>query len=75
MTTATNSGNFVDFDEYVGLKLEKTRSSIRSTDLLTALFGVAAMFLTYLLIFVVLDQWVIHDGFHAPSGAGFCCPF
>lgn len=63
MTTTTNPGNYVDFDEYVGLKLEKTRSTIRTTDLLTALAGVAAMFLGYLLIFVILDQWVVRDGF------------
>jgi hypothetical protein len=65
MTTAANSGNYVDFDEYVGLKLEKTQSKIRMTDVLTALAGVAAMFLGYLLIFVVLDQWVITGGFSA----------
>ena len=58
-----NPGNYVDFDEYVGLKLEKTRSTIRTTDILTALAGVAAMFLGYLLIFVILDQWVIRGGF------------
>ena len=63
MTTTTNPGNYVDFDEYVGLKLEKTRSTIRTTDILTAAAGVAAMFLGYLLVFVVLDQWVIRDGF------------
>ena len=63
MTAATNPGKYVDFDEYVGLKLEKTRASIRTTDILTALAGVAAMTLGYLLLFVVLDQWVIPDGF------------
>ena len=63
MTTTSNAGNYVDFDEYVGMKLEKTRSTIRTTDLLTALAGVTAMFLGYLLLFVVLDQWVIRDGF------------
>ena len=63
MTTTSNAGNYVDFDEYVGLKLEKTRSTIRTTDLLTALAGVAAMFLGYLLLFVVFDQWVVRDGF------------
>ena len=63
MTTTTNPGNYVDFDEYVGLKLEKTRSTIRTTDFLTASAGVAAMFLAYLLVFVVLDQWVVRDGF------------
>ena len=63
MTTTTNPGNYVDFDEYVGLKLEKTRSTIRTTDLLTALAGVAAMFLGYLLLFVIFDQWILRDGF------------
>lgn len=63
MTSAPNSDNYVDFDEYVGLKLEKTRSTIRTTDLFTTLAGVAAMFLGYLLVFVVLDQWAVSDGF------------
>ena len=63
MTTTTNPGNYVDFDEYVGLKLEKTRSTIRTTDLLTAAAGVVAMVLGYLLVFVLLDQWVVRDGF------------
>ena len=63
MTTTTNPGNYVDFDEYVGLKLEKTRSTIRTTDLLTAAAGVVAMVLGYLLVFVLMDQWVVRDGF------------
>jgi len=58
-----NSSNYVEFDEYVDLKLQKTRSTIKTTDLLVALAGVAAMFLGYLLVFVVLDQWVIPGGF------------
>ncbi|MBC8112880.1 MAG: hypothetical protein H7062_00740, partial [Candidatus Saccharimonas sp.] len=64
-TTAgsANSARYVDFDEYVDLKLQKTRSSIKTTDLLVALAGVAAMFLGYLLVFVVLDQWVVPGGF------------
>ena len=67
MTTTTNPGNYVDFDEYVGLKLEKTQSTIRTTDLLTALAGVAAMFLGYLLLFVIFDQWILRDGFGTVS--------
>ncbi|WP_010582616.1 hypothetical protein [Schlesneria paludicola] len=65
MTAATNPGKYVDFDEYVGLKLEKTRSTIRTTDILTAVAGVGAMTLGYLLLFVVMDQWVIPGGFSA----------
>ncbi len=60
---SANSARYVDFDEYVELKLQKTQSSIKTTDLLVALAGVAAMFLGYLLVFVVLDQWVVPGGF------------
>ena len=63
MTSAGTPGNYVDFDEYVGLKLEKTRSTIRTTDVLTALAGVASAFLGYLLLFVIFDQWVLSSGF------------
>jgi len=58
-----NSSRYLDFDEYVDLKLQKTRSTIKTTDILVALAGVAAMFLGYLLVFVVLDQWVVSGGF------------
>lgn len=59
----SDSSRYLDFDEYVDLKLQKTRSTIKSTDILVALAGVAAMFLGYLLVFVVFDQWVIPGGF------------
>lgn len=65
-TTASGSGNssrYLDFDEYVDLKLQKTRSTIKSTDILVALAGVATMFLSYLLVFVVCDQWIVTGGF------------
>ena len=64
MTNAPESGKYVDFDEYVGLKLEKARATIRTTDFITSLAAVAAVFLGYLLIFVTLDQWVIPGGFN-----------
>ena len=60
---SANSSRYVDFDEYVDLKLQKTRATIKTTDLFVALAGVAAMFLGYLLAFVVLDQWVVPGGF------------
>lgn len=65
-STASGSGNssrYLDFDEYVDLKLQKTRSTIKTTDILVALAGVAAMFLGYLLVFVIFDQWVVPGGF------------
>lgn len=62
-TGPSDSSRYLDFDEYVDLKLQKTRATIKSTDILVALAGVAAMFLGYLLVFVVFDQWVIPGGF------------
>lgn len=60
---SSNSSRYLDFDEYVDLKLQKTRATIKSTDILVALAGVAAMFLGYLLLFVVFDQWIVPGGF------------
>lgn len=62
MATQT-SGKYVNFDEFVEYQLEKARTSIRWTDLLTAAAGVAAMVLAYLLVFTILDHWVIPGGF------------
>lgn len=58
-----NSSRYLDFDEYVDLKLQKTRATIKTTDILVALAGMAAMFLGYLLVFVIFDQWVVPGGF------------
>ncbi len=63
----TNSSHYVNFDEYVDLKLQKAQSTIKTADLLMALAAVAAMFLSYLLVFVIFDQWIIPGGF----GIGF----
>ena len=53
---------YVDFDEYVDLQLQKARDGIRATDILTAvmMFGVGLM--VWLFLFVILDHWVIQDG-------------
>jgi len=60
---SAKSSRYLNFDEYVDLKLQTTRASIKTTDLLVALAGVAAMFLGYLLLFVTFDQWIIPGGF------------
>lgn len=60
---SSNSSRYLDFDEYVELKLQKTGASIKTTDILIAAAGVATMFLTYLLAFIVFDQWIIPGGF------------
>ena len=56
---SANSSRYLDFDEYVELKLQKTGASIKTTDILIAAAGVATMFLAYLLTFIVFDQWII----------------
>ncbi|MFQ5732481.1 MAG: hypothetical protein ACE5KM_11080, partial [Planctomycetaceae bacterium] len=66
MATTTQSAGkrgYVDFDEYIDFQLQKTRAGIKATDILTALAGVATLFLAYLLVFVVFDHWVIAGGF------------
>lgn len=66
MATTLNSQpeqKYVDFDEYVNFQLQKTRSTIKTTDVLTATAGIANLLLGYLLVFVVFDHWVIPGGF------------
>jgi len=66
MSTAnipSDSNRYVEFDEYVEFQLEKTRKSIKSNDLLTAVAVVAAFLLTSALAFVLLDHWIIPGGF------------
>ena len=62
-TTSTGRSSYVEFDEYIDFQLQKTRTGIKATDLLTALAGVATLFLGYLLLFVVFDHWVLPGGF------------
>lgn len=62
MATPT-SPQYVDFDEYIEYQLQKTRSQIRWTDLLTAIAGIAVLTVGYLFVFTLLDHWVIPDGF------------
>ncbi|MFG0333985.1 MAG: hypothetical protein ACF8TS_11535, partial [Maioricimonas sp. JB049] len=60
---ASGDQKFVDFDEFVEYQLRKTRTEIKQTDVLTGLVGMAVVVLGYLLVFVLLDQWVIAGGF------------
>lgn len=57
--------SYADADEFIQYQLEKARSRIKATDLLTA--GVlAGLLLTgYVLIFTLVDHWVIDGGFGA----------
>ena len=62
-TAQQNSSQYVDFDEYIDFQLQKTRSNIKWTDMLTAGTGVLALVLGYLLVFVLFDHWVVDGGF------------
>ncbi len=62
-STPPNHERYVDFDEYVEFQLDKTRKSIKSNDLLAAAAGAVALLLGLLLLFVMLDHWVIDGGF------------
>ena len=60
MATTENKprSQFVAFDEYVDVQLDKTRSTIRSTDVLTAIVGASTVLLGYLFLFVLADHWI-----------------
>jgi len=54
---------YAEFDEYISFQLQKTQTGIRSTDIFTAVCGAAVFVISYLLVFVVLDHWVVTGGF------------
>ena len=56
---------WVDYDAYVEQQIRETQRQVRTTDLLTAASALAAIALAYVLLFAVLDYWVI------PGGVGF----
>lgn len=62
-STPATSDRYVDFDEYVEFQLDKTRKSIKTNDLITAIAVAAVAILAGLLTFVVFDHWVIAGGF------------
>lgn len=63
MSTTIEKKQYAEFDEYIDYQIQKTRQGIKTTDIFTAVCGVAVMVVSYLLIFVVLDHWVIAGGF------------
>jgi collagen type III alpha len=54
---------YVDFDEYIDIQLRKASTTIKSTDVLTAVVGAGTLLTAYLLTFIVCDQWLIPGGF------------
>jgi len=61
---SNSSQQYVDFDEYINFQIEKTRSGIKLTDFLTAAAGIATLWIGYLLVFTLLDHWVVRGGFN-----------
>ncbi len=59
---------YVDFDEYIDIQLRKTGSTIKTTDVLTAVVGILTLVTLYLLLFVICDHWLV------PGGFGPVCP-
>ena len=55
-------GKYVDYREFVDYQLERVRSLVRSTEITTALTRMGALLAGYLLLFLVLDQWVWPGG-------------
>jgi hypothetical protein len=59
----TGSSQYVEPDAYIDYQLQKTRSGVKTTDMLTATVGSITLLMGYLLAFVILDHWVIPGGF------------
>ncbi|WP_437186061.1 hypothetical protein SH668x_003189 [Planctomicrobium sp. SH668] len=55
-------GSYVDFDEFIEYQLKKTRTGIHSTDLISAGVVLLSFLSAYLLVFAIVDQWVIPHG-------------
>src|SRR5579863_440143 len=62
-TKAAESQHYVEYDEYVDYQLEKTRTIVKRTDILTTVTALAVFVIGYLFTFVVFDQWIIAGGF------------
>jgi collagen type III alpha len=60
---AAGGDGYVDFDEYIDIQLRKAATTIKSTDVLTAVVGAGTLLTAYLLVFIVFDQWLIPGGF------------
>src|SRR5437868_433165 len=62
-TRSSDARHYVEYEVYVDFQLEKTRTIVKRTDILTTLTTLAVAVIVYLFAFVVIDQWVISGGF------------
>ncbi|HWL09109.1 MAG TPA: hypothetical protein VNQ76_11950, partial [Planctomicrobium sp.] len=60
-----NASQYVNYDEFIDIKLKKAKAGIHQADLLTGLILLGVGITTYLLLFAIADQWVLADGFSA----------
>ena len=63
MSTTDASHSYAQADEYIQYKLQKARRRIKWADLLTAGLLAAVVLIGYVLVFTVLDHWVVSGGF------------
>ncbi len=57
------NSNWIEPDQYIRIQLDQTRSRIRTTDILTATVLAGLLLVGYVLVFTLLDHWVIPGGF------------
>jgi collagen type III alpha len=57
--------SYAEADEFIQYQLEKARSRIKATDLLTAGVLAGLVLVGYVLVFTLLDHWVVAGGFSA----------
>ncbi|MCA9087701.1 MAG: hypothetical protein KDA90_03595, partial [Planctomycetaceae bacterium] len=60
---ATTMAGYVDFDEFIDYQLRKARGGIHQTDILLGSVVLGLIAFSYLLVFVIFDQWIVPNGF------------
>ncbi|MFM8474627.1 MAG: hypothetical protein ACKOEO_02385, partial [Planctomycetaceae bacterium] len=65
MATVSESqpDQFVEPDQFIRYQLTLAQSRIKTTDLLSAAFLAALLLVSYVLVFTLLDHWVVSGGF------------
>jgi len=53
---------YVEYDEFVEIQIARTRDSLRTNEIITALTQLALWVIGYLLVVVILDQWIADRG-------------
>ncbi len=66
---STESSRFVQPDEFIQHQLQRAQSRIQTTDILSALVLSGLLLVGYVLVFTLLDHWVIEGGFRPVTRA------